>query len=297
MDKTSIGDRMKNYEAATDTRLMPRLPVIVRLDGKKFSTFTKNMKRPFDDDFRQAMVNTAKFLVSKTDAKIAYTQSDEITLVMYAENEKSGSIIFDARVQKICSTFAGMASTYFLMEVMKRWPEKIDKFLEEVMKGWDGITNMGNLPIFDCRIFAVPTKIEAYNAVLWREQDATKNSITMVAQSHYSHKQLKGVSGKEKQAMLLEEKGINWNNFTAAQKRGVYIRKEKYEVKLEQDKLDKIPEEYKPNNGMVIRSKIVEMDMPQLTKVGNPIEVFFNGEQPITKAEMEKTKNIPLFLN
>jgi tRNA(His) guanylyltransferase len=210
MDKSSLGDRIKSYEAVEDRRIMPRLPVIVRLDGRSFSKFTKGMKRPFDDDFRQAMINTTKHLVKEANAKIGYTQSDEITLVLHNDNYKNGQLLFDARVQKICSIFASMASTYFLTEVIKRWPEKIEE---------------GGLPSFDCRVFAVPDKMEAYNAVLWREQDATKNSITQVAQCYYTHKQLNGVNGNQKQAMLLKDHNVNWNDFSPASKRGVYVRK------------------------------------------------------------------------
>lgn len=283
MDKTSLGDRMKKYEALTDTKLMPRLPIVIRLDGKNFSKLTKGMEKPFDDEFRKAMVNTAKFLVHKTDAKIAYTQSDEISLILYTDNIRNGSIMFDTRVQKICSIFASWASVYFLMEVMKRFPKKIDYFHNEIMNDWDGLGDLGNPPIFDCRIFAVPDKVEAYNAVLWRVNDAVKNSIAMVAQSNFSHSELMNLSCDEMQYKLLTEKEINWNNYDSGKKQGTFIRKEKVAMTIPRDALKKMPKDRIPSDGMVLRNRVVEMDMPNFRKVTNALEVIFDGEKPSTE--------------
>ncbi len=154
MDKTNLGDRMKQYEASTESRILPRLPVIVRLDGRSFSKFTKGMKKPFDESFRQAMIEVTKYLVEQTHAKIGYTQSDEITLVLYTENLQAGSVLFDGRVQKIASNFASMASVKFLLEMQKRFPEKVS--VEKT------------LPSFDARVFPVPSKTEAVNNLVWR---------------------------------------------------------------------------------------------------------------------------------
>lgn len=268
MDKTSIGDRMKMYEASTESRVLPRLPIIVRIDGRSFSKFCKGMKRPFDDEFRQAMIETTKYLVEKTHAKIGYTQSDEINLVLYTENLKSGSTIFDGRVQKIASNFASLASVKFLVEMQKRFPEKIKN---------------GVLPTFDARVFVVPSKVEAYNAILWRTNDATKNSISMVAQSQFSHTELQGLSCDEMQHKLLTEKDINWNDYTSAQKQGVYVRKEKIEVSLTDDEISKIPEKYRPDKNIVTRSNVVLIDMPIFHKLDNPIGLIFDGENPRLK--------------
>jgi tRNA(His) guanylyltransferase len=269
MDKTSIGDRMKMYEASTESRVLPRLPIIVRIDGRSFSNFCKGMKRPFDDEFRQAMIETTKYLVERTHAKIGYTQSDEINLVIYTENLKAGSTIFDGRVQKIASNFASMASVKFLIEMQKRFPDKIKN---------------GVLPTFDARVFVVPSKVEAYNCILWRTNDATKNSISMVAQSQFPHKELQGLSCDEMQNKLLTEKDINWNNYTSAEKQGTYIRKEKIEVTLTEDELSRIPEKYRPDNNTVTRSNVIIMDMPIFHKLDNPIGLIFDGEAPRLKS-------------
>jgi len=267
MDKQPLGDRMKAYEANTESRLLPRLPVVIRLDGRSFSKFTKGMKVPFDDNFRGAMIEVTKYLVEQTHAKIGYTQSDEITLVMYSENIQSGSVLFDGRVQKIASNFASMASVKFLMEMLKRFPEKVD--------------GDKTLPSFDARVFAVPSKSEASNNVLWRAMDASKNSVSMVAQSVFSHKELQGLNGKEMQFKLLTEKDINWNDFSSNEKQGTFIRKEKVQVKLDEERLAKIPVDKRPEGGMVTRGKMVEIDMPNFLKVTNRNEVIFEGALPI----------------
>lgn len=267
MDTTSLGDRIKEYEASTDQKIMSRLPVVVRLDGRSFSKFCKGMKKPFDEDMSQAMINTAKYLVRETQAKIAYTQSDEITLILHDENMKKHNLMFNGRVQKVCSIFSSLASTYFLTEVMRRWPEKIKN---------------GRFPTFDCRAFAVPSKSEAYNALLWREHDATKNSVSMFAQAYFKHAELHKKSTKEKKQMLLDI-GVNWDEAPTSHKRGTYVQKKRVNVVLDPSAICAIPKEHRPKNGMVLRSEIAEVDMPILTRVKNIQEVIFEAETPATK--------------
>ncbi|WP_210498203.1 tRNA(His) guanylyltransferase Thg1 family protein [Vibrio crassostreae] len=264
MDKTSLGDRIKLYEAATDQFIIPHLPVVVRLDGRSFSTFTKGFNRPFDTDFREAMIEVAKYLVQETHAKIAYTQSDEITLI-YSTNSPKQRVFFEGRVQKICSVFAGLAASRFLLEVQKRWSHKLEG---------------SPLPTFDCRAFYTPNEIEAYNAILWREQDATKNSIQMAARAEFTHGECKNLNTKQLQAKLLKERDINWNNYTSGEKRGTYIRKEKVERVLSSERLALIPEDKRPVGGKVMRNEIVIMDMPPIMKVDNAVDVIFRGENP-----------------
>lgn len=105
----------------------------------------------------------------------------------------------------------------------------------------------------------------------------------MVAQSQFSHKELQGLSCEQMQHKLITERDINWNNLTSAQKQGVYVHKESFKIHLDQDKLDKIPIDKRPDGGIVTRSKIVEIDMPNFHKVINPVEVIFDGAKPIFK--------------
>lgn len=266
MDKTSLGDRMKLYEASTESRIIPRLPVIVRLDGRSFSRFTKGMERPFDAKLRQAMIEVTKYLIEQSHAKIGYTQSDEITLVLYSENIKAGSIFFDGRVQKLASNFASMASTKFLLEMQKHFPEKVD--------------GAKTLPSFDARVFPVPSMTEAANNLVWRCQDASKNSVSMVAQYHFSHKSLQGLSSEEMQYKLLTEKGVSWNDFSSNEKQGTFVRKENIDVVLSAERLEKIPIDKRPEGGVVCRSRVVEMNMPNFLRVQNRTEVIFEGADP-----------------
>lgn len=267
MDKTELGNRMKSYEAQTEQKLLNRLPIIVRLDGRSFSKFTKDMNRPFDKEFNKAMIETTKYLVEETHAKIGYTQSDEISLVLYADNVRTGTTMFDGRIQKIASNFASMASVKFFTEMVKRFPHKVTG-------------DNAKLPTFDARVFVTPDKMEAYNCILWRVNDASKNSISMLAQSEFSHKELQNLSCDQMQYKLLTERDINWNDCDSAQKQGVFVRKEKIEVKLDEDKLSKIPEVNRPESGLVIRNKMVEMNMDNFHKVKNPIDVIFDGDYP-----------------
>lgn len=214
--KDNIGDRMKEYERfGTDARLMPNLPVIVRLDGKGFSKFTRGMKRPYDERMSRLMIATTEFLVKEFSALVGYTQSDEITLVF--KNEYYIPMAFDGKLSKLNSVLAGRASAFFSVHAHYEFPEK------DILK---------NPPCFDCRTWNVPSWIEASNAVLWREQDATKNSVAMLAQHHFSHKELQNKNQKDQLAML-ETKDVIWGNFPTFFKRGSYVKRELYEKSVQ----------------------------------------------------------------
>ena len=267
MDTSNLGDRMKQYEANTEQKLLPRLPIIVRLDGRSFSKFTKGMNKPFDLKFREAMTETAKYLVKETHALFAYTQSDEISLILYTDNIKSGSTMFDGRVQKLTSVLASLASTKFLMEMLDKFPNKINAD--------------GRLPHFDARAFVLPSKIEAANCILWRVNDAVKNSIQMLAQSEFSHKELLGKNTNELQNKLFVEKGINWNDLPRSLKQGDFIRKERVMTVLTPEQLSRIPQDKIPENGVVSRNTIKVLSMPSFHDIKNTVEFIFDKEDPI----------------
>jgi len=167
MKDMTIGDRMKLLEGEEAKRkFMPVLPICVRLDGKSFHSFCKGLKRPFDKRLSELMVDTTKFLVEESNALVGYTQSDEITLIIYSEDYKS-QVYFDGRIQKIVSVLSSAATAFFNSKLSEYLPEKANL-----------------LPKFDCRAWQVPNKVEAVNVLVWREQDAIKNSISMAAQQH-----------------------------------------------------------------------------------------------------------------
>lgn len=253
----SLGDRMKMYESPTTSRILFKgQPIVARLDGKSFHTFTKGLQRPYDERLKNLMVGITKDLVDRYGATIGYHQSDEITLIWYIPSDSRQEYPFNGRVQKLESILASSASAFMNKYLPEYLPEKV----------------FGYLPVFDCRAFSVPNLTEAYNALLWRQQDCVKNAITMAAHSVYSHKQLQFKNSSEKQEMLFQ-KGINFNDYPFWFKRGTFVQRKKVTKVLSLDEMEKIPEKYRPN-GPVERTVIEECDY-WITKLENPIEQLF----------------------
>lgn len=265
MKNDKLGDRMKMYESQTTSlKLIPLLPVVVRLDGNSFSKFTKGLKRPYDERLSKLMIETTRFLVKEFNPNIGYTQSDEITLVFYNSDPKT-QMIFGGRVFKIETKLATSASVFFNKCLKEYLPEKSDKS-----------------PTFDCRVFNVPTKEEAANALLWRELDATKNSITMAASELYSHNFLNKKNSSDKQELLFE-KGVNWNDYPTFFKRGSYIQRKRVYREFTPEELKKLPSKHKArvNPDLKIeRWEIRDIDLPPLTKIENKVDVILFGEDP-----------------
>lgn len=223
MTKDSLGDRMKEYESTYTQKLLPLIPTIARLDGKSFHSWTKGLDRPFDTNFLTVMKETTKELIQESGSILGYTQSDEITLLFYSDNPKS-KIFFDGKHQKMISVLASMCTRSFYLTLDKQIWECNSK--EQFNKA-ELLANKP-IPLFDCRVFQVPTKEEAVNCLIWREQDATRNSIQSVGQAHFSHKELHNKSCSQIQEMLFQEFHINWGeDFTNSQKRGTYFKVQK----------------------------------------------------------------------
>lgn len=236
-NKDSLGDRMKQYEYVTRHYLTRKLPVILRLDGKAFHSFTRCFKKPFDEVFVKSMQDTMKYLCENIQGCVlGYTQSDEITLVLVDYQNREASAWFDNNIQKMASVSASMATLafnrYFFAEVnmfcynngenyKKDSPELAlcDIYRKAVTKG----------AMFDSRVFTLP-KEEIINCLIWRQQDATRNSIQMVGQANFSHTQLHGKNCDDIQDMLMLEKGINWNDFPTYLKRGSCCIKKPFKI-------------------------------------------------------------------
>lgn len=228
-----LGTRMKEfYEQVPKTRLVRRMPVMIRIDGKAFHTFTRGFQKPFDDILIKSMQQTMKYLCENIQGCVfGYTQSDEITLVLVDYKKLTSSAWLDYEVQKMCSISASMATMIFnkffsnnvRMEIMDYKSSMIPQSVElqqEMTKYHEALTNaMVKGAMFDSRCFNVP-KEEVTNFVYWRQLDATRNSIQMVGQANFSHKQLQGKSCNMIQDMLFTEKGINWNDLPVVKKRG-----------------------------------------------------------------------------
>lgn len=271
MKKDDFGNRMKEYEKQFSQKAIPLLPVCVRLDGKGFSKFTKGLKRPYDKRLSDLMVDTAKYLVKETGAIIGYTQSDEISLIYYSDNYKK-QIFFDGKFQKLSSVLASMCASYFNYHKAEIIPEKKEY-----------------LANFDCRVWQVPNKEEAANVLLWREKDATKNSISMASRCYYSHKELLNKSANEIQEMLFQ-KGVNWNDYPRFFKRGTFIQKKSVIRRFTKEELNNLSAKHEvmKNPDVQIERTVFEIiDMPCFTQVINRVNVIFDGDEPLTNIKEE----------
>ena len=264
--RDDLGTRMKTfYEGIPKTRLMRRCPVAIRIDGKAFHTFTRGFNKPFDEVLIEAMQETMRYLCENIQGCVlGYTQSDEITLILVDYKKLNSSAWFDYEVQKMCSIAASMATmafnNFFKEGITKEnsaftdeWSDNGDfnpKYKdEELNKLW--ITHKRAFEkgaMFDARCFNIP-KEEVTNLIYWRQLDASRNSIQMVGQANFSHKELQNKSCNQIQDMLMEQKGINWNNLPIYQKRGSCCIKIKNQIdevmtneqqKFGEDKVTKI---------------------------------------------------------
>lgn len=232
MKNDALGDRMKQYENISRIYLTKRMPLIIRIDGKAFHTFTHGFTRPFDETLIRVMQKTTMELCKRIEGvKLGYVQSDEISLLLTDYENINTELWFGKNLQKIVSVVASMATLYFnrfwndevTSECSTKTPfidffydieaELCDKIHEAHLKA----SILGGM--FDARAFILP-KEEVCNYFIWRQNDCTRNSIQMVAQANFSHKQLQNKSCDELQEMLWQEKNINWNDFSTVEKRG-----------------------------------------------------------------------------
>ena len=264
-----LGDRMKLYESAeAGRRLMPLLPVLARIDGRAFHSFTRGMERPFDPTFTQAMIDTTMALVNETGACMGYTQSDEITLAWHAATTQS-QIWFDGRVAKMTSQLAAQATLTFYRLVLERMPQYASR-----------------LPTFDARVWNVPTRAQGANVFLWREWDATKNSVSMAASAHYSHNALMGKNSAQKDD-LLHAKGINWNDYPPRFKRGTYVQRCVTVTPFSAAEIESLPPKHaaRANPDLVVERHVCAvLELPPLGMIANRADVIFDGAAPLDLA-------------
>ena len=227
--RDDLGNRMKEfYENIPKTKLMRRTPVIIRIDGRAFHSFTRGFRKPFDTVLMSNMQKTMKYLCEGIQgAVLGYTQSDEISILLVDYKKLNSDAWFDNDVQKICSISASMATLAFNTFFRKEVKELIvnDKFYKDEEEYYNTLLTASEKgAMFDSRCFNIP-KEEVTNYFLWRQLDAIRNSIQMVGQANFSHKQLQNKSCGNIQEMLLE-KGINWEDFSTDCKRGTCCYKE-----------------------------------------------------------------------
>ena len=220
-DKDSLGDRMKVYEAPYKQLLVQKMPIVIRVDGKAFHTFTKKMVKPFDDLLIDTMQKTMLALCKDVEnCKFGYTQSDEITLVCVNNDVIKTEGLYKYKVNKILSVIASKTTRYF----NKYFIENVERLKENPTH----FKNVADVSIyekkffgaeFDARVMNIP-EFDVVNNIIWRQQDATRNSIQMLGQANFSHKQLQEKNCSEIMDMLINEKGINWNDLETYKKRG-----------------------------------------------------------------------------
>jgi tRNA(His) guanylyltransferase len=260
-----LGDRMKNlYERPeTGRRFLPMLPVYARIDGRGFSKFTKGMGRPFDQRMTDAMIETARYLVKETHALVGYVQSDEISLLWKAP-DYTGSIFFDGKITKMTSVLASMAAAAFSRQI----------------RGWKPFED--RYPAFDARVLQLPLDYEAANMFMWRAQDAVKNAVSMATRAQYS---ARAMHGQDQRAMLklLEGAGVVFDDYPAAFKQGTFLKRVTEERGLTKEELEAIPEMKRPDELVVMRSRVATMDWPPFHKVTNRTEVLFTDAKPMLR--------------
>ena len=329
--KESLGTRLKSYEKQFEARIPYDEYLICRIDGHKFSKFTKNMKKPFDEFFSRTMEETTKKLVEKFGAVTGYTQSDEITLVFapsYKESLKAvdfddlyikgynsdnevdykvvdkdnnliGTLemdyefdengystidfliydeetlidecefqfrndnarkalekflkkytikeviiknnqIFGGRIQKLTSLIASYTTLNFnniLKELVENQIGYSEYATDEERKYLYKMLEKSGKAWFDARVFGVPSKEEAFNAVMWRIRDAEKNSRSMFAQTFCSHKELLNKNGKEQTEYCFNKTGKDWNSIEDRYKYGILVKKTEYTKMVDLDEI------------------------------------------------------------
>jgi len=239
MIKESLGARMKRYEDSTNFKIIPRTPIMVRIDGKKFSNLTKGLKlkKPYDDRFAYWMSETAMKVASEMQGCVlGYAQSDEITFVIRTDQTDETTPWFDNRVQKIVSVASSVATARF------------NQFLHTIPFNTHDVDRPVSMAFFDCRVWPMPSMTEVVNNLIWRQRDCTKNSISSACYYEVSkhvddsgnrigrgtaRKLMHKLNQDERQELMFQKAGINWNNYQSEFKRGVVTFREPMIVETE----------------------------------------------------------------
>lgn len=199
MGKDNLGDRMKSqYESRFQSYLPRRCWHILRLDGRAFHTFTRSMQKPFDHELIGALDLSTHYLMSKIQgAKLAYCQSDEISILFTDFEKRDTSLWFDGNIQKIVSIAASEFSTAFEYYYHPKHHHAA----------------------FDCRVFSIPDVEEVINYFVWRQKDWARNSLQMLCRAHFSHKEMQNKTQADMHEML-HSVGVNWAELASHLKNG-----------------------------------------------------------------------------
>lgn len=264
MKNQELAKYCKLYEGNSEGFLIPGLPIFIRLDGRSFHSFTKKLNKPFDTNLVDTMRKTTMALVNEWNAFLGYTQSDEITLViLYNPEAPIEDLFFKGRLFKWQSTIASSCTAYF-SDFSFEWRKPLS------LKS----------PTFDCRVWQAPREY-LYKYLIWREDDAIRNSVSMLAHATFSHKNLLNKNTKEVLALLKNE-GIDWQNLDSRYKRGSFFVKQEIERAFTPVEISLLPEQHeakKNPNLLVKRSEILEIFPPRIRSLDpNIIFTYFCSE-------------------
>lgn len=278
MKNDDLGNRMKSYEEISRNYLTRRVPVIIRLDGKAFHTFTRGMTKPFDSVLTRAMQGTMRAMCEGVQGCVlGYTQSDEITLVLTDYATATTDAWFEYNVQKMVSVAASMATLAFAKEfdiAHREWAEQAYEASADradTLKRDSIYSAKRGKAMFDARAFTVP-RHEVCNCLIWRQKDAERNSISAVGQANFSHRELQGKTCNEIQEMLWSQKQINWNDLPVEVKRGSCCTK--------QLRTTQMPDPGCPDQEITVtrRKWVVDREIPIFTKDRDYIETLIQVE-------------------
>lgn len=256
-----LGDEIKAYEKLNSDRAANiGEPIVVRVDGASFSKFTRHAVKPFDVRISEAMIHATKSTVEEFNCRIGYTQSDEISFLLYSPDQE---LPCSARYEKLASRFAAHVTAQFLMKGLELFPDLIGD----------------RLPSFDGRAIAFPTLDLAAKAILWRELDARRNAVSMASRSVCSPNELSGRSSREQREMM-SERGLEFDAFPEDFRRGAFVRRVKVMRELTAEELARIPEKHRPT-GPVVRSSVEQIQLPNLSLIENLADVLVDGAEPV----------------
>lgn len=274
----NLKEKCEYFRSLTDYRLVPNSYVIAFLDGRSFSKLIKNKyKKPFDDDFVSIMNEVAEYLVKNIQgAKFAYTQSDEISILITDFDTPETDAAFGYRICKLQSILAAMAASKFnqlafLKDVEPRLYSKCLMDCETTLYKAEDVLDEykeRQLVEFDCKVWSVPDYNTAFCHFLWRQNDCVRNSKQQTAQAYLSHKELLGKSADEQVDFLFGEKNIDWNSLDQGLKYGRLIYKERrlfknYGIDNETAGLDGVP-----------MTKMVEKEYIRNVWTAHPADLF-----------------------
>lgn len=248
MKNLELGAMCKWFEENfSPENAIPLLPTIIRLDGVRFSKWTKEgIDKPFDKRLSDLMIEVTALLVKETNAKIGYTQSDEITLILYSDNLRK-PIYHGGEKSKILSKLTSKLTALFIQLM----PEYLD--------------NKTDFPNFDCRLYQVPNFEWACKQLIWRERDAVRNSVSMLARSYFTYNECFGKTSNQLQDMLFTEYGVNWNDLEPQFKCGTYLKNIEVAYTYTAEELELLPEKHNAHqnpNGLTFKRKQIEKVLP-----------------------------------